>query len=73
MRAVGMLVMHQLTSHGIDPAFLDLFWILAGSIGAVVLFSVAWRVLRLALFVLSWVVIVLFGLVVFGHLTLELW
>lgn len=72
MRAVAMLVMHQLTSHGIDPAFIDVFWLVAGSIGAVVLISVTWKVLRLALYLMSWVIIVLFGLVVFGHLALEL-
>ena len=72
MRVVAMLVMHQLSSHGIDPAFLEVFWLVAGSIGAVVLISVTWKVLRLALYLLSWVIIVLFGLVVFGHLALEL-
>ena len=71
MRVVAMLVMHQLTSHGIDPAFVELFWILAGSIGAVFLISVVWRVLRLALFFLAWAVVVAFALVVFGHLALE--
>ena len=72
MRAVAMLVMHQLTSHGVDPAFVELFWLVAGSIGAVVLITVFWRVLRLLLYLLSWVIVVLFGLVVFGHLALEL-
>ena len=40
MRVVTMLLMQQLTSHGIDPAFLEVFWLVAGSIGAVVLISV---------------------------------
>jgi len=71
MRAVAMLVMHQLSSHGVDPAFVELFWLVAGSIGAAFLITIAWRVLRLALHLISWVVIVLFGLVVFGHLALN--
>ncbi len=72
MRAVAMLVMHQLTSHGVDPVLVELFWLVAGSIGAVFLFMIAWKVLRMALYLFSWVIIVLFGLVVFGHLALEL-
>lgn len=72
MRAVAMLVMSQLSSHGVDPAFIELFWLVAGSIGAVVLITGLWRVLRLALVLLSWVVLVLFGLVAFGHLALNL-
>jgi hypothetical protein len=72
MRVFVMLVMHQLSSQGIDPAFVELFWLVAGSIGAAFLITITWRVLRLALYLLSWVVIVLFGLVVFGHLALEL-
>ncbi|MGI9504802.1 MAG: hypothetical protein ACR2RE_17295 [Geminicoccaceae bacterium] len=71
MRVVVMLVMNQLSSHGVDPAFVELFWLIAGSIGAAFLITVAWRVLRFALFLISWVVLVLFGLVVFGHLALN--
>lgn len=73
MRAVAMLVVHQLTSHGVDPALLDLFWMLAGSIGAVVVISVVWRVLRLALFLVAWGIVVLLGLLIFGQLALEMW
>ena len=72
MRVVAMLVMHQLTPHGVDPAFIELFWLVAGSIGAAFLITIAWRVLRLLLYLLSWVVIVLFGLVVFSHLAFGL-
>ena len=71
MRIVVMLVMNQLSSHGVDPAFVGLFWLIAGSIGAAFLITVAWRVLRFALYLISWVVLVLFGLVVFGHLALN--
>ncbi len=71
MRVVVMLVMNQLSSHGVDPAFVELFWLIAGSIGAAFLITIAWRVLRFALFLISWVVLVLFGLVVFGHLALN--
>ena len=71
MRVAAMLVMHQLTSHGIDPAFVEIFWILAGSIGAVMLISVVWRLLRMALFFISWVIVVAFAVVVFGHLVLK--
>lgn len=73
MRAVAMLVVHQLTSHGVDPAFLDLFWMLAGSIGAVMVISVVWRVFRLALFFVAWGIVVFLGLLIFGQLALEMW
>ena len=72
MRIFVMLVLNQLSSGSIDPAFVDLFWFIAGSIGAAFIITVTWKVLRLALYLLSWVVIVLFGLVVFIHLALEL-
>lgn len=72
MRAVAMLVMHQLSSHGIDPAIVDVFWMLAGSIGAVMLISVAWRVLRLALFFIAWGIVVFLGLLIVAHLAVEL-
>jgi hypothetical protein len=71
MRAVVMLVIHQLSSHGVDPALVDLFWMLAGAIGAVMMISVAWRVIRLALFLISWAIIILFGLGVMGHVAIE--
>lgn len=72
MRVVAMLVMHQLTSHGVDGAFVDMAWIVAGSMGAAFMISIAWRTLRLMLYLVSWLIIALFGLVVFGHLALEL-
>ena len=72
MRLLAMLMTHLLTSDDIDPAIFQLFWIVAGSIGAAFLITIAWKVLRMALYLLSWVIIVLFGLVVFFHLALEL-
>lgn len=71
MRAAAMLVMHQLTTHGFDPALVEVFWILAGSVGAVMIISIVWRILRMALYFLSWAILFAFALVVFGHLALK--
>jgi hypothetical protein len=72
MRVVAMLVMHQLAARGVDPALFEVFWMVAGSMGAVMLFALAWRVLRLALYVVVWGVVVALALVAFGHLAMEL-
>lgn len=70
MRVVAMLVTHQLTSHGIDPNFVEVFWILAGSIGAVMIFSLVGRILYMALYFVTWAILFAFAIVVVGHLAL---